>query len=193
MRILTLIIFLFTVINSNAISKINLLYGVLIEESDLIVHGKILKVNDSTYDFQVNNVVKGESLKQIKVTIWKEWICDSRSLPLESDAELVLFLTKNENNVYDVLNGSNGELFVNEEDSVVAYFERKPITVDLMFDGIKLFSKNFNYISGECCDYQKLIFKQMKGKKELKKLIRGNIFLKAIVFEIYEHNKKLNN
>lgn len=174
-------------------SKINLPYGMLISESDLIVHGKILKVNDSTYDFQVHNIIKGQTTEKIKVSIWKEWICDIRSLPLEPNAELILFLISNDNEIYDVLNGSNGELFVNQNDSVVTYYKNKPVTTDLMIQGIKLFSKHFKYISGECCDYQKLIFKQLTEKKELKKLIRGNIFLKAIVFEIYEHNKSLNN
>ncbi len=192
MRILTFIIFLLTSINSNAVSQTNLLYGMLIEKSDLIVHGKILKVTDSTYEFQVHNIIKGKSLKEITVSIWEEWICDIRSLPLESNAELVLFLTKNGNNVYDVLNGSNGELFV-DDNSVITHFDNNPITVDLMIKGIQLFSKHFEYLNGECCDYQKLIFEQLTEDKELKKLMRSNIFLKAILFEINDHNKKLNN
>ncbi|WP_250437356.1 hypothetical protein [Hanstruepera flava] len=181
--ILSIILFLsFT--TSSVVKKRVLPYGIVISKADLIVEGKISDVSHFVYEyeFEVTDFVKGKSENKITVDMWKEWTCDKRIKRPKVDQRLILFLTKNQNNEYEIINGSTGELFITENDSIktFTYYDNFP-KLDELKKGIKLFQESFEFY-GEMYGYGKdRFFKRLKSESEIKKLEKENEFFKSTV------------
>ncbi len=63
--------------------------------ADLIVRGNIVAVNESTYSFQIEDVLSGKPENgRIEVRKFKDWACAVRWTPYKSNQRLVLFLHK---------------------------------------------------------------------------------------------------
>ena len=90
----------------------------VINQADLIVHGTIIKTEPSSYDLKIKVYLKGKEAWQIKVNQWKEWICDKRNGKPYVGEELLLFLSRDEQRNYNIINGSTGELQIKNNGEV---------------------------------------------------------------------------
>ena len=138
--VLTLTLFLsFTSIS--VVKKRVLPYGIIISNADLIVEGQIIEVSSSQnqYQFEITDFIKGQSSQKISVDIWEEWTCDHRIESPKIGQKLLLFLTKNTTNQYQIINDSTGELFIRDNDSLetFSYYKIFPKLYELK-KGIKL-------------------------------------------------------
>ncbi|WP_237274963.1 hypothetical protein [Tenacibaculum ovolyticum] len=150
--------------------KIFLPYEIIIGSADLVVEGEIVSVSNGFYKFKVTEFLKNNSENIITVEIFPEWTCDSRIMPAEKGQKLLLFLSKSNNEFYQIINGSTGELFV---ESVPAdfYYDFDFENYDDIKTGIKLFVKSFDYCGELYPKYnEKQTFKKLKTESELKKM-----------------------
>ena len=87
-------------------------FEILIGMSDVIVTGQISGVSgDTSYLFTISESIKGKTARQIQVKIFENWTCDSRWKKAATGQQLFLFLKKT-NNRYEIIGGSDGEIFV---------------------------------------------------------------------------------
>ena len=110
-NILTVIVFAFSFNNAQA-KKSHYSFEMLIGMSDAIVSGQISDVlGDTAYIFSISETVKGKTAHQIKVKLFREWICDVRWTKAVTGQQLFLFLKK-DGSSYDIIGGSDGEIFI---------------------------------------------------------------------------------
>jgi hypothetical protein len=76
--------------------------------ADLIVTGEIVKVNNNTYKFKINQALKGTETGTITVTKFKEWTCDNRYQKCVVGEKLCLFLEKGAAG-WSIIDGGHGE------------------------------------------------------------------------------------
>ena len=186
--VLTLTLFLsFTSIS--VVKKRVLPYGIIISNADLIVEGQIIEVSSSQnqYQFEITDFIKGQSSQKISVDIWEEWTCDHRIESPKIGQKLLLFLTKNTTNQYQIINDSTGELFIRDNDSLetFSYYKIFP-KLDELKKGIKLFDESFKF-HGELYGYGKdRYFEQLVSDAKIKKNMEENTFFKS-TFEHIKH------
>ena len=120
-------------------------YYEVINQADLIVHGAIIKTASSSYDFKIKGYLKGKEALQIKVNQWKEWTCDKRNGKPYVGEELLLFLSRDAQGNYNIINGSTGELQIKNNGEVhsnMLWQIKKPKLVEVKL-GIQYFLKCF--------------------------------------------------
>lgn len=121
MKLYICLLMLFNTWCNYAFKKYELPYSIVIAKADLIVDGIISKVSKNEYEFTINEFVKGKSPSKIKVSIWKEWICDPRIKELKTGQRLILFLEKSPYGNFTTINGSTGEIYI-DNDSFINIF-----------------------------------------------------------------------
>lgn len=186
--ILIILISIFVFFNTpETVKKKNQPYWSVISESDLIVDGEIGTLTDSNYEFKISELIKGTEKKIIKVGIWEEWSCDTRLGKLIPKQRLILFLKKLKNGSYQVINGSTGELVVNQDRSIRRNMYHEYPDVYSVKNGIKEFLKSFD------CQKKKgsnnkinYLFKRKITQIEKKKLMTTHSFFKYILNRLPE-------
>ncbi|MFT5820534.1 MAG: hypothetical protein ACI8ZM_001777 [Crocinitomix sp.] len=136
--------------------------------ADLIVVGKIEKVSSGSYQFRISTTVKGQVKDLIKVQKFEEWTCDKRMKKAKKGQELFLFLTMKAEK-YEIINGSTGEMFI--ENGVVqrVFNTLQPKTADLI-TALKAFTSSFKYKGKDYDTSDKNFFFQLKTDKEIREL-----------------------
>jgi len=145
MKSILITFFLVFTMNKVNFDKHTVSYSIMIPKSELIVDGNIKYVSDNQYEFLVNDFIKGEDKRLITVKKWKEWQCDNRYTKYELEQRLVLFLTKNNDGTYEVMNGSTGELIINKDESVDRNSRRPLPKLPIIKEGIKMIMKAIDY------------------------------------------------
>ncbi len=108
-------------------------------ESDVIAIGEIVSFTDSTYEFKVEDYIKGDADSIITVQLFHEWTCNRRYARVEKGQKIFLFL-KIAKGQFEILNGSTGEIpIINNEIILNDYEENEhidaqwhPYTMDLL-------------------------------------------------------------
>ena len=77
--------------------------------ADLIVIGEITQVNKTTFNFRIEETIKGQRLEMILVNQLIDWECDTRQSKYASGQRLFLFLSKGKK-VWTIINGTTGEI-----------------------------------------------------------------------------------
>ena len=144
MKTLIAIILFTSFSNINEFDKIVLPYSIVTSKADLIVEGEIDEVYDDKYDFIVSEFIKGSDDSTISVNKWEEWMCDTRQIKYESGQRLILFLKK-EKGKYDIINGSTGELIINDDNSIMRYEYQALPNKSVVKEGIKMLIKSIDY------------------------------------------------
>jgi hypothetical protein len=150
--------------------KMILSYPIVISKADLIIEGEISETSFffSEYEFKVNEFIKGESERKISINMWEEWICDRRIKKPKKGQKLLLFLKEN-NGEYEIINGSTGELFIKEKDSLETFMRKDFPKLNELKSGIKMFSKSFKYD-------EKKYFKKLVENSEIEEMKSKNGF-----------------
>ena len=116
----------------------------LINYADLIVVGELSNSGVKTYNFTISSTIKGEEHESIRVQKFKEWTCDTRSRKFESGQKIILFLEKKLGK-YEIINGSSGEVFIDDNIVQVRGFHQKPTVNEfsgMISDFLACFSPN---------------------------------------------------
>jgi len=90
----------------------------LIEKSDLIVEGKIVKIDKETVELLIIEVIKGDTaLKNITVQKFNDWTCASRWTTYQIGQTELVFLLKDQNmNLWHSMGaGNEGEMPIENE------------------------------------------------------------------------------
>ncbi|WP_438423863.1 hypothetical protein [Aquimarina macrocephali] len=172
MKILITLILFTTISNKNEVDKIILPYSIVTSKADLIVEGEIENIYDEKYDFTVSEFIKGSDKTIISVSKWEEWMCDTRQIKYKTGQNLILFLKK-EKGKYDIINGSTGELIINDDDSLLRYEYQTLPNKSIVKEGIKLLIKSIDY-KGKL--YSKGKFKFLVSQSEFDKYKTENEF-----------------
>jgi len=172
------------------LDKSYLSYGIIISKADLIIEGKISEVLDGKYKFEISDLIKGNSQKYITVNHWKQWTCDKRIKPVALGQRLFLFLTRSKDGSFDIIHGSSGELFVNTDNSVETFINKKFPKISDLKESIQLFIKAFEY-HGKLYerDREKIIFKRLIDKIEVDRLINEKPFFYRLYRPIQSYIK----
>ncbi len=137
---------------------------IMIGSSDIIVIGTIQTVYENTYDFEIQKNIKGNEKKiVIPVQKFKEWTCDTRIKKVEKGQHLLLFLKKKINNRYEIINGSTGELFI---DNNKVRIHNKKITIEQFESTTQDFLLCYEF-TNKNNPYKKGTFKSLKKQKEI--------------------------
>jgi len=108
----------------------------LVFESELIVSGRISKVENGTYQFEIEKIVKGdeEICNEISIKKWMEWVCDRGRKKHKIGQQIILYL-KNKNpetKSWQIINGSSGEWII-ESDKYRMYYKSNILeSIDLV-------------------------------------------------------------
>jgi hypothetical protein len=84
---------------------------------------------------------------------------------LELEDKLVLFLSK-ENGKYEIINGSTGEIIV-ENDTVMGLFEGNKPTVNEFTKALRTFTLSYKLKSNENNSFKETVFIQLKSDNEI--------------------------
>ena len=160
--------------------KIIMAYADVIAKSDLIVEGVIDGLEKTSYEFSVSDNIKGRSDKKISVKKWRQWVCDSRMAKYEEGQKLILFLTKDKNGEYRIINGSTGELIITEDDAVLRYDYQSLPKSKIIKLGIRKFLQCFTYEEVKKFPYRHL-FIPVVDQSQVEDNKRNNRFFKRIV------------
>ncbi len=180
MKTLFTLIVTLSIISTVEAKKIFLPYEIIIGNADLVVEGEIVSVDDGFYKFKITDFLKGSSEKIITVQMFRQWTCDQRIIPVEKGQKLLLFLLKSNGKFYKIINGSTGELFIENVQSAFSQdFEFK--NYDDIKKGIKLFGESFDY-QGELYPKfgEKQTFKKLLSEQKLIKYDSVSKFFKSI-------------
>ncbi|WP_123907092.1 hypothetical protein [Flavobacterium johnsoniae] len=175
-----LFLFLFPTLNYG-FKKHELPYSIVIAKANLIVDGTISKVSKNEYEFTISQFVKGKSGSKIKVSIWKEWICDPRIKELKTGQRLILFLEKTPYGNFSPINDSSGEIYV-ENDSFINIFLPKEFTnPKVLKEGISMFLQTYK-VYGDLNDrfLQNIYFQSSKSIFEIYKMKEDNTAFKFL-------------
>ncbi|MFQ3239418.1 MAG: hypothetical protein ACI9NI_001724 [Olleya marilimosa] len=180
MKTLITLILTLSIFSKAEAKKIFLPYEIIIGSADLVVEGEIISVSNGFYKFKVAEFIKNNSEKIITVEMFPEWTCDQRIIPAEKGQKLLLFLTKSNEEFYQIINGSTGELFI---ENVLGdfYQDFEFENYDDIKKGIKLFVKSFDYCGELYPKFnEKQTFKKLLTETELSKLELESKFFKSI-------------
>ena len=129
-------------------------YPIVIAKADLIVDGTVSKVSKNTYEFKVDQFVKGKSNSRINVVIWKEWLCDPRMKELKPGQRLILFLKRNAFGTFYSINDSTGELYIDNDNFINIFIAKDFVNPTIFKEGVKMFLKTFT----ACGDFNDRFF-----------------------------------
>ncbi|MCC9019999.1 hypothetical protein [Flavobacterium lipolyticum] len=125
--------------------KNELPYPIAILKADLIVDGTITKVSKNEYEFAITQFVKGKSDSKIKVSIWKEWLCDPRIKELKTGQRLILLLEKTTHNNFATINNSTGELYIDNNSFINIFLPKDFSTPEIFKKGILMFIETYKF------------------------------------------------
>jgi len=119
----------------------------MIVEADLIIQGKIMRVDSVYYTMIISNQIKGYwNIKTIHINKFEDWECANRLTSYERGQEMIVFLradtTKNEWEIIGA--GNEGELMI-RNDSII--YE------DIYWDS-KSGCKEFDYFDYKICGWK---------------------------------------
>ena len=172
MRIFITLILFTSFTNNNEFDKQVLPYSIVTSKADLIVEGQIDEINDEKYHFKISDFIKGKDDDTIIVNKWKQWICDTRPIKYKTGQKLILFL-KREKGKYEVINGSTGELIINDDNSILRYkYQALPNRL-VVKEGIKMLMKSIKY-KGKI--YSQGKFKFLVSQSEYERYRNENAF-----------------
>ncbi len=178
-----LCLFLFLISASNYGFKKHILpYSIVISKADLIVDGTISKVSKNEYEFTISQFIKGKSGSKIKVSIWKEWICDPRIKELKAGQRLILFLEKTASGIFTPINDSTGEIYVDNDTFIDIFLPKEFSNPTILKKGISMFVQNFT-VYGDLNDrfLQNVYFASNKSIFEIYKLTENNQVFKFLI------------
>ncbi len=158
---------------------------VVIGMADLIVVGEIESLNAGSYQFQVNQTLKGQADEGIRVERYKEWICDIRVKKPEIGQKLVLFLTQS-GGKYEIINGSSGELFIENDSVFVPVFNQQP-TLSELAEAVKSASSCFEMKHKKYPSQGGSQFIQLKPNDYLEEIAKQSAF-SAWLIERFKRN-----
>ncbi|MCH5720715.1 hypothetical protein [Niabella hibiscisoli] len=153
--------------------------------ADLIVTGKIISVENGTYQFKIAETIKGKSVGLITVQQFSEWECDVRYAKAAKGQQLFLFLKKI-NGKYEIVNGSTGELPVidgkvtlmyESPDHIFKHSYPYQVNIEEFKAGIKGFIRVFS-MSEYDKEANRFYFLQRARENELQKFIASSSFSK---------------
>ena len=145
MKTLIVLLFFTSISSATDLDKMILPYSIVTSKSNIIVEGTINKLHADKYDLLVVDFIKGNESKTISVNKWDEWQCDTRQIKYEIGQKLILFLKKNDKGEYDIINGSTGELIINNDDSILRYEYQELPKKPIVKEGIKMLIKSISY------------------------------------------------
>lgn len=190
-----LLLFIAPTLNLNY-KKMTMPYSIVISKADLIVDGTVSKVFKNSYEFTINQFVKGKSVSKVNVTIWKEWLCDPRIGELKAGQRLILFLEKTSDGNFNPINESTGELYVDKDKFTNMFIAKDFSNPAILKKGVAMYLETYTYqqsLNGSFFYSQKSIF-------EVGKMKENNIFFKFLVDKelaysrvIYNPNYQFNN
>ncbi|CAI2768077.1 hypothetical protein [Flavobacterium collinsii] len=143
MKLYICLLMLFNTCFNYAFKKHELPYSIVIAKADLIVDGTISKVSKNEYEFTISQFVKGKSALKIKVSIWKEWICDPRIKELKTGQRLILFLEKSPNGNFNPINDSTGEIYVDNDSFINTFLPKEFTNPTVLKEGITMFLQTY--------------------------------------------------
>ncbi|MFH6996458.1 hypothetical protein ACHRVZ_00920 [Flavobacterium sp. FlaQc-57] len=159
-----------------AFKKHELPYSIVVAKADLIVDGTISKVSKNEYEFTISQFVKGKSGLKIKVSIWKEWICDPRIKALKTGQRLILFLEKTPYGNFSTINGSTGEIYVDNDSFINIFLPKEFTNPKILKEGISMFLQTYT-VYGDLNDrfLQNIYFQSNKSIFEIYKMKEDNM------------------
>lgn len=162
--------------------KHELPYSIVIAKADLIVDGTISKVSKNEYEFTISQFVKGKSSSKIKVSIWKEWLCDPRIKELKAGQRLILFLEKTANGNFAPINDSTGEIYIDNNAFINIFLPKEFSNPTVLKKGISMFIETFK-IYGDLNDrfLQNVYFVSNKSVFEIYRMAENNQAFKFLV------------
>lgn len=163
----------------------------LIYEAELIVVGEIEEFNDHNYLFVINQTIKGQSSKEIRVNMFYEWACDFRSIKPEKGQKLMLFLEK-KGKSYEIINGSSGERFI-KNGSIEHFLSGKMLNVEELWKAIKICFKAYKLKVKVYDLLEDYIFIQLKPNEEVDGLERSSELTRWLISEIKSHQIQLKD
>ncbi|RUT68773.1 hypothetical protein D0817_19355 [Flavobacterium cupreum] len=165
-----------------AFKKHELPYSIVIAKADLIVDGIISKVSKNQYEFIIKQFVKGKSPLIIKVSIWKEWICDPRIKELKTGQRLILFLEKSPNGNFSAINDSTGEIYIDNDSFINIFLPKEFTNPTVLKEGISMFLQTYK-VYGDLNDrfLQNIHIESNKSVFEIYKMKESNRVFKFLV------------
>lgn len=169
-------------------------YSIVISKADLIVDGTVIKVSKNEYQFSINQFVKGKSSSKINISIWKEWLCDSRIKELKVGQRLFLFLEKKANGNFYPINESTGELFVDKGNFTNIFIAENFSNPTVLKKGISIFLKTYTFC-GNFNDrfLQGVYYLSNKSIFEIYKMKENNAFFKFLIDNELNYYKVIYN
>ena len=157
-------------------------YAIVIAKADLIVDGTISKVSKNEYEFTISQFVKGRSALKIKVSIWKEWICDPRIKELKTGQRLILFLEKSPSGNFSPINDSTGEIYVDNDSFINIFLPEEFTNPKVLKEGISMFLQTYK-VYGDLNDrlLQNIHIQSNKSIFEIYKMKEDNKVFKFLV------------
>jgi len=164
-----------------AFKKHEIPYSIVVAKADLIVDGTISKVSKKEYEFTISQFVKGKSALKIKVSIWKEWICDPRIKELKTGQRLILFLEKSPYGNFSPINDSTGEIYIDNDSFINVFLPEEFTNPTVLKEGISMFLQTYT-IYGDLNDrfLQNIYFQSNKSIFEIYKMKEDNKFFKFL-------------
>ncbi|MCP2025009.1 hypothetical protein L1276_000149 [Flavobacterium sp. HSC-32F16] len=163
-------------------------YSIVISKADLIVDGTISKVSQNEYEFTISEFVKGKSGSKIKVSIWKEWICDPRIKELKAGQRLILFLEKTASGNFAPINDSTGEIYIDNDAFISIFLPKEFSNPTVLKKGISMFVETIK-VYGDLNDrfLQNVYFVSNKSIFEIYRMTENNQFFKFLVSNGVSH------
>lgn len=180
-------LFLLPILNYG-FKKHELPYSIVISKADLIVDGTISKVSQNEYEFTISEFVKGKSGSKIKVSIWKEWICDPRIKELKAGQRLILFLEKTASGNFAPINDSTGEIYIDNDAFISIFLPKEFSNPTVLKKGISMFVETIK-VYGDLNDrfLQNVYFVSNKSIFEIYRMTENNQFFKFLVSNGVSH------
>ncbi|MGC4104091.1 hypothetical protein [Ferruginibacter sp.] len=151
--------------------------------ADLVVTGQISSVSGNTYTFDIDKTIKGIPAKQIIVKMFREWTCDVRAKKAEPGQKLLLFLTK-ANDSFDIINGSTGEIFINDNKVQFFMIAEKNIQLEEAVTAFKNFISCYTLYNKDFVSFNKIIFNQLKTDSEIAALKKADPITRLLLEEM---------
>ncbi len=140
----------------------------LIENSNIIVHGKIISIQKETFQIAVITKIKSlNSIDTLTILKFNDWTCASRYSYYKKGQEAIYFLRLNRDNKLQAIGAANeGELIVKEKTTYIESYGHKkidskqfnlislfneyiPMDPEIVIKGIKIYMDNLDVINQE--------------------------------------------
>ena len=159
------VLLLMTVSASSYAKKYHYPIEVVAGMANLIVVGEIQSFTSDTYQFKINQTVKGQPTDLIQVQMFKEWTCDIRMKKVAKGQKLLLFLKK-DGDAYEIINGSTGEIFI-EKDIVLRIFNKLEPSIEELVTALKVVTSTFKLKNENYQPTDEIVFSQLKPDEDI--------------------------